>query len=189
MVYNKYNFHKHTFCIFKEMSLDAISDLKLSYKSKSGSAYYFTENGVYRYSNHWGRAANCRWRLEPILIVSNIGKSENQKIQTSKDKLGYANWTDFLPNNDHENLFYIAVELENKSVSFQHKATLLPSENAVVRNALATAKRIQTIKEILLEDKWSKYLKFDDIEEIREQIITDLVTTNDTFLKIKQKYR
>ena len=61
--YNKNNFHKHTFCEFTEVDATTISNIEWHYKSKSGSGYCFTEQGVYRISNHWGRAANCRWRL------------------------------------------------------------------------------------------------------------------------------
>ena len=61
--YNKTNFHKHTFCIFHEVDFDVVKELKPNYTSKSGSSYYFVESGVYRFSNHWGRAANCKWRL------------------------------------------------------------------------------------------------------------------------------
>ena len=46
--YNKYNFHNHTFCIWNEVDFDKIKELKINYKSKSGSSYIFTEIGVYR---------------------------------------------------------------------------------------------------------------------------------------------
>ena len=65
--YNKTNFHKHTFCIFQEVDFELIKNLKLNFKSKSGSSYYFVENGVYRLSNHWSRVANCKWRLDKNL--------------------------------------------------------------------------------------------------------------------------
>ncbi|MFM7895471.1 MAG: hypothetical protein ACKO8L_05955, partial [Flavobacterium sp.] len=108
--YNKTNFHKHTFCEFIEVDVATIPNIEWHYKSKSGSGYCFTEEGVYRISNHWGRAANCRWRL-----ISEI-KNPNQK-----ERIGYAKWTDFYPNNETENFFYVEVNFETKEATFQHK--------------------------------------------------------------------
>ena len=62
-IYHSKNFHKHTFCLWTEVSQTDFDLQKPQFISKSGSEYYFTEKGVYRISNHWGRAANCRWRL------------------------------------------------------------------------------------------------------------------------------
>src|SRR5690606_24141791 len=109
--HNRFNFHKHTFCDFIEVFPDSINELKLAYTSKSGSSYYFTEEGVFRVSNHWGRAANCRWRL-----ISNEEKVNQYQ------RVGFAKWTDFFPNNETERLFYIEINWEDKSVTFQHKS-------------------------------------------------------------------
>ena len=98
--YNRFNFHKHTFCEFIEQDIASISALQIHYKSKSGSSYSYTEEGVYRSSNHWGRASNCRWRL-----VS----SSSSKINNFKNRVGFAKWSDFYPNNETEKLFYIEV--------------------------------------------------------------------------------
>ena len=174
--YNKTNFHKHTFCIYREMPLSEINGLKLSYTSKSGSSYYFTENGLYRISNHWGRAANCRWRLSPL-----------QQETSSKTKVGYADWTDFYPNNEHEKLFYIEVDFTKGEVSFQHKANTNYDSKAQVRNAADTAKVIRQINEVLTTENWAKYLKFDSINELRKEVIKQLITTNQSFLEIKRK--
>lgn len=179
MVYNKYSFHKYTFCEFKEVFSEEITDLKISYKSKSGSCYYFTEKGVYRVSNHWGRASNCRWRLQSI---------SNSKINNSNERIGYANWTDFYPNNENEKLFYIHIDWTTNEVNFQHKSNPNYKFELVLRNALATAKRIQIIKEVLTEENWSKHLIFDDFKELRIEIIQKLIETDETFIKIKQHY-
>lgn len=178
--YHKNNFHKHTFCDFKEVFKEEIERLGLSYKSKSGSSYYFTEQGVYRVSNHWGRAANCRWRL----------KTENkQKINNAGPRIGYANWNDFYPNNEEGKWFYIEIDWQVKEVSFQHKNNPLCKEENVFRNASETAKRIQIIREVLLEDNWAKYLIFENLEVLRKEVIYQLINTQETFLAIKQKYR
>ena len=46
-MYHRNNFHKHTFCLFQQVNFSVLTDLKLGYKSDSGSEYYFTEMGVY----------------------------------------------------------------------------------------------------------------------------------------------
>lgn len=173
--YNKTNFHKHTFCEFIEVDANAISDIEWHYKSKSGSGYCFTDEGVYRISNHWGRAANCRWRL-----ISEI-KNPNQK-----ERIGYAKWTDFYPNNETENFFYIEVNFETKEVTFQHKNNPNFDGKVVLRNAYETAKVIRQIKEILESDTWAKYLDYDDLEQLRKEIITKLIQTSTSFAEIKR---
>ena len=175
--YNKYNFHKHTFCVFKEVGFDAIVTLKPNYLSKSGSAYYFTDEGLYRVSNHWGRAANCRWKLDSMSIA-----------KANVNKVGFAKWTDFYPNNEQENLFYIEVNFDLKTVNFQHKNNPNHKENLICRNAFETAKRIKICKEVLLEEKWCNYLKFNSIENLRKEIINELLTTNNSFIEIKKNF-
>jgi hypothetical protein len=175
-MYNKNNFHKYTFCEFIEIEPNKISKIKTSYKSKSGSEYCFTEEGVYRISNHWGRAANCRWRLISEIINPN-----------QKERIGYAKWTDFYPNNETENFFYVEVNFDTKEVTFQHKNNPNFDEKAVLRNASETAKVIRQIKEILESDTWAKYLDYNDLEELRRDIIQKLITTNIPLQTIKKE--
>lgn len=175
-VYNKSNFHKHTFCIFQEVDLDAIKDLKLSYKSKSGSSYYFVENGVYRLSNHWGRAANCKWRL-----TSDI--KNNNRI-----KLGFAKWTDFYPDNDFEKLYFIEVNYSNKTAHFFHKQNKNYTSDYVLRNASETTKVIKQIRTLFDETAWAKYLKEENIEILRKEIIQKLTQSNQSFQEIRKAY-
>ncbi|MBE9577559.1 hypothetical protein IM755_12645 [Flavobacterium aquaticum] len=158
-----------------EVDTNVIPNIEWHYKSKSGSGYCFTEEGVYRISNHWGRAANCRWRL-----ISEI-KNPNQK-----ERIGYAKWTDFYPNNETENFFYVEVKFDTKEVNFQHKNNPNYDEKAVLRNASETAKIIRQIKEILESDTWAKYLDFDDLEQLRKEIITKLIQTSTSFAEIKR---
>ena len=185
--YNKHNFHKHTYCVFKEVGFDKVKDLKPNYSSKSGSSYYFRDEGLYRVSNHWGRAANCRWKLDS----STVNDDENMKqvqIKQVQIKVGYAKWTDFYPNNEQENLFYIEVDFEAKTVDFLHKNNPEYDGKLVCRNASETAKRIKICKEVLLEVKWCKYLEFNSIEELREEVVYGLLYTNASFITIKQNY-
>lgn len=175
--YNKFNFHKHTFCVFKEVNAEVVKNLQPSHKSSSGSTYYFTEAGVYRVSNHWGRAANCRWRLE----------SDHKNVNQST-KAGYANWTDFYPNNEQENLFYIEVDEQTREVSFQHKNNPKYDGKAQLRNASETAKVIRTLNEVLTTDNWAKYLNFEDLDALRSEVAHQLITTNTSFIEIKRKF-
>jgi hypothetical protein len=182
--YNKTNFHKHTFCEFTEVELTTISNIDWTYQSKSGSGYCFTEEGVYRSSNHWGRAANCRWRL-----ISSTKVISSSKINNSQNRIGYAKWTDFYPNNEIENIFYIEVNFDTNEVTFQHKNNPKYDGKEVLRNASETAKVIRQIKEILESDAWSKYLDCEDIETARKTIIHKLITTTVPLNKIKMELK
>ena len=173
--YNKTNFHKNTFCEFIEVDVATIPNIDWHYKSKSGSGYCFTEEGVYRISNHWGRAANCRWRL--------ISETKNPN---QKERIGYAKWTDFYPNNETENFFYIEGNFETKEVTFQHKNNPKYDKKAVLRNASETAKVIRQIKEILESDAWAKYLDYDDLEVLRKEICLKLIKIPISFAEIKR---
>ena len=176
---SKYNFYRNTFCEFNEVNVADLNSLKWHHKSKSGSSYSFTAEGVYRSSNHWGRAANCRWRL-----LSN----SNSKINNSKNKIGYAKWTDFYWNNETEKLFYIEVNFDTKEVTFQHKNNPNYDGKAVLRNASEIAKVIRQIKEILESDFWAKYFNFENLEEVRKTTIQKLMNTNIPLNKIKMDW-
>ncbi|WP_291133009.1 hypothetical protein [Flavobacterium sp. UBA7682] len=175
--YTKLNFHSHTFCIWKEVPFSQIKDLKINYTSQSGSQYIFTIEGLYRISNHWGRVANCHWRLIPLT------EFKNQNITVA-----FAHWTDFYSNDDTSKLFYVKVNRETKEVNFYHKLSADDNEKVVLRNAKDTAKTIRTIKEVLTQDDWAKYLQYEDLETLRSEIVTELVNTSKTFLEVKKTY-
>ena len=175
--YTKFNFHSHTFCIWREVPLVEIDGLKISYTSQSGSQYIFTVKGLYRISNHWGRVANCHWRLVPM------SDFKNQSITVA-----FAHWTDFYANDDGSKLFFVKVNWDTKEVSFYHKLTSEIEENIVLRNAKETAKTIRTIKMVLTQNDWAKYLKYTDFEVLRHEIVAELVNSNKSFLEIKKCY-
>lgn len=178
-VYNKTNFHKHTFCIFTEVAPSLLSSLKLNYKSKSGSRYYFIPEGVYRLSNHWGRAANCKWRLIAAPNLPTIGTFEK------RTKLGFARWTDFYPDNDLERLYFIEVDFEDASVSFNHKLSSAYTDDKVLRTATDTTKRIKQIRTLLDETAWAKHFPQSDLPTLRKEIIHQLITSNQSFNEIR----
>ena len=176
--YNRYNFHKYTFCVYQEVLSSALDGLMADYVSKSGSTYYITKEGVYRQSNHWGRVANCRWRLETL-----------QNDQISKIKVGYAKWSDFYKDNESEALYFIQIELlENLEIHYQHKDHPDYQSENILRTGKATAKVIKQIIEVVVSDSWAKYLDLDDLEETRTFIVEQLLTTNKTLQEIKRGY-
>jgi hypothetical protein len=173
-MYNRNNFHKHTFCLFQQVDNSTLLDLKLGYKSTSGSEYYFTENGVFRKSNHWGRAANCRWRLQV-----------NSEYKNQTEIVGFALWSDFYSNNETDKLFYIEICNAKNEVGFNHKNN--PNyNNQLLRSAKETAKRIKEIKDVLQSNSWAKYLVFDDFEEIRCKMLSELSNTNESFVNLRK---
>lgn len=174
--YSKLNFHKHTFCIWNEVLFSEIAEMKISYVSQSGSQYIFTDKGLYRISNHWGRVANCHWRLIPLVQFKN-----------QHDIVAYANWSDFYSNDDTSKLFFIKID-EKLEVNFYHKQTLENPKEVVLRNAKETAKTIRTIKEVLTDDNWARHLSYVDLEALRKEVIAELIDSNKSFLEIKKQH-
>lgn len=170
--YNQQNFFKHTFCEFTQVE-DFQFPENTNYKSKSESMYFYTDEGVYRKSNHWGRVANCRWKL-----IS----TENYKNQNIV--IAFAKWSDFYPINSSEKIFFIDVDFESKSAKLQPKI-----ENST--NFLFTfseaQKRIKQINHLFKDDKWAKY--FDgDLNDIRFKIISDFMHSDKTLQEIKREF-
>ena len=170
------NSFKNTFCVFNEMPLEAINTLKIQYDSKSGSKYYYTKSGMYRLSNHWGRLANSKWRLEPLEPETN-----------SKIKLGYAAWNDFYPDNALEELYYLEINYSKKVVNYQHKNNPNYVNKEILRSSFETTKRIKQVRNLLNLTSWFKYFDSDDIDLMREKIITELIFTNKTLDEIKKE--
>ncbi|RZJ64224.1 MAG: hypothetical protein EOO50_16375 [Flavobacterium sp.] len=92
--FDRNNFHKNTFCVFRAT---AIPRRKPDFVSRSGSRYWFSDEGVTRHSNHWGRAAKCKWRL----VLSEV---------SSREKTGFAKWNDFMRDNEFERLYFISIQ-------------------------------------------------------------------------------
>lgn len=176
-IYSQKNFHKHTFCLWQEVSFDDIKGLDKNHNSKSGSGYIFVENGVYRISNHWGRVANCRWRLLPL---------ENYKNQQTK--VGFASWNDFYMNDEVSKLFFINVDFATNEIHFFHQLSEKYDGKKTLRTASETSKTIKIIKEIMTETSWSKHLEFDDLNVLRKEVIFKLLHTDNSFATIKKDY-
>ena len=168
------NFFKHTFCEFQKVNTDFFKENEFHFKSKAGSQYFYTEKGVYRYSNHWGRVANCRWRL-----------LSNEKIKNQNYYVGFAKWTNFYGLNETEKQFYISVDFENNTVNFHHKAT---NEDVFLFFAETAQKRVSQIRKLFSNDQWANYFET-DIEILRKNIINQYINSNKTLQQIKLEFQ
>lgn len=172
-MYTRYNFFKNTFAVFKK-SDQPLNFAKPHYISKHGSQYFFCEEGVYRYSNHWGRVGNCRWRLENI----------DFKQQTNY--WGFCKWTDFHNNEDGLPLYFIE-KIDAETFSYNHKNNAT-NGNVVLRSAADTAKILKKINELQQDSSWAKYLTYSNYDQLLQYFICQLIHTNKPFIKIKQEY-
>ncbi|HSD15599.1 MAG TPA: hypothetical protein VLB74_13185 [Flavobacterium sp.] len=166
---------KNTFCIFKEVPLSEIQQLEQRYKSESGSTYYYTPEGMYRLSNHWGRLGNSKWRL-----------LEMNPPSASKIKLGFAKWEDFYPDNPSEKLYYIDADFDNYTANYYHKNDSDYNGKALLRTTAETRKRLKNIRNVLTLTRWAVYYD-QDIEELRKRIVSELINTDKTLEVIKRE--
>lgn len=171
--YTQNNFFKHTFCEFKQVDTFEFPE-NTNYKSKSESEYFYTDEGVYRKSNHWGRVANCRWKL-----------LANENYKNQQIVIGFAKWSDFYPTNSSEKIFFIEVDFENNSAKLQPK-----KENST--NYLHTfsevQQKIKQLKHLLKDDKWAKYFD-EDIDLLRFKIIEEFINSDKTLQNIKRVHK
>jgi hypothetical protein len=142
-----------------------------NYQSKSESRYFYTNEGVYRKSNHWGRVANCRWKL-----IANL-KFQNQEVST-----GFAKWTDFYPINATEKIFYIRVDFETRCAQLQAKKKDTADHLFTYSEA---QKRIKQIHHLFADDKWTKHFDL-EIKELRFQVISRLTNSALSLQEIKR---
>lgn len=171
------NSFKNTFCVFHEVSIDSILGLKIQFDSKSGSKYYYTIQGMYRLSNHWGRLANSKWRLEPL-----------ESVTDSKIKLGFASWDTFYPDNALEELYYLEADYKNKIVNYQHKNNPNYDNKAILRTSFETTKRIKQARNLFNLTSWAKYFDYEDLDVLRQKIIDQLIFTNKPLEDIKKDF-
>ena len=171
----KFNFHKHTYCEFERVDITFFKDKSPHYKSKSGSLYLYSDEGVYRYSNHWGRVANCRWKIKGI---------ENYKNQNYY--VGYAHWTDFHPLNSTEKVFYLEVDSkgEIKIVNTKEVKNTAP----FLMTLDFAHKRLKQIKVLYKDYKWATYYN-DNVELVRNKLIDKLINSDESLQDLKKILR
>jgi hypothetical protein len=165
---------KNTFCIFNEVAISQIDGLQVSYKSDAGSTYFYTEKGMFRLSNHWGRLANSKWRL-----------TVNEEVTDSKFKLGFATWDSFYPDNNEDKLYFLEYDSKTNTINYQHKKSNTFDGKPILRTTFETAKRIKQARNILTLSAWAKYYET-DIDALRTEIINELIFTEKTLDEIKR---
>jgi hypothetical protein len=171
--YNQTNFFKHTFCEFTQINNFQFPE-NTNYKSKSESTYFYTNEGVYRKSNHWGRVANCRWKL-----LTNTSY-KNQEIV-----IGFANWSNFHPINSSEKIFFIDVNFHEELA----KINADPKNKKVSLYHFNEAqKKIKQINHLFKNDKWASYYN-EDIETIRKKMIETFINSNKSLQEIKASFK
>jgi hypothetical protein len=130
---------------------------------------------MYRLSNHWGRLANSKWRLEPLVPET-----------SSKTKLGFATWNSFYSDNSEEELYYLEVDYNKKTLNYQHKNNPNFDLKPVLRTSFETTKKIKQIRNLFALTSWAKYYNYDDLDVLRKTIIDQLIFTNKTLDEIKR---
>lgn len=171
--YNQTNFFKHTFCEFHQVD-DFDFPENTSYKSKSESIYFYTNEGVYRKSNHWGRVANCRWKIKA-----------NENFKNQQIVIGFAKWIDFHPINSREKSYFIAVNFEKKIAKIKLKKK--DSKNKVFTFPEAQ-KKVKQINHLFKDDKWTKYYDL-EIDILREKIILEIINSKKKLQEIKRSFK
>lgn len=156
--------------------LSFFEEKAVHFKSKSGSYYFYTEEGVFRYSDHWGRVATCRWRIKGIDVY------KNQDFY-----VGYAKWADFYPLNDVDKVYYISPNFETKQAKILR---LHSEENKEIHlmNLPLAHQRLKQIQTLFKEYKWAKYINA-DIEELRSILVEQLITSNTSLDILKRKLK
>ena len=170
------NSFKNTFCIFDEVLPEAINGLKKQFESKSGSSYYYSKEGMYRVSNHWGRLANSKWRLIPL-----------EPETASKIKIGFAKWDCFYPDNNTDKLYYLEMDYVKNTVSYQHKLNPNYNQKKLLRTSQETTKRIKQVRNIIELTSWANHFESDDITLLRSLIIEELINSNKSLDCIKRE--
>jgi hypothetical protein len=130
---------------------------------------------MYRVSNHWGRLANSKWRL-----LAREPETE------SKTKIGFALWEEFYPDNADEKLYYIEADFEKNLANYQHKKNPEYDGKAILRTSFETTKRLKQVRNLQQLTSWAKHFEYGDINDLRKEIITELIFTEKSLEEIKR---
>lgn len=171
--YTQHTFFNSTYCEYSQVDSAIFTTETPHYKSKSGSEYLFTQEGVYRHSNHWGRVADCRWKLK-----------SNENYKNQQTAVAFAKWTDFYPLNNNEALFYIQVNFDTKKASI-HYAKEDSKKEFFLFTLGASQKRVKQITNLLRDEKWAKYYA-QPIDILRVAIISELINSDKLVSQIKR---
>ncbi len=91
---NKDNFFFNTIAVFKPIEYvptrEADYNSSNYYSGEISSSYWYTDEGVIRYSDHWGNdIATCDWKLEGYPL-------EYARVTLTKQLYGFCKWEDFV---------------------------------------------------------------------------------------------
>lgn len=144
------------------------------FKSNSNSVYFYTEKGVFRKSNHWGKVANCHWKI--------ITKNNYKNQQTI---IGFATWDSFFPINFSEKNITIVVDyqINTAKIQLQKEASKNP-----VFSFLEAQQKLKKIRELLQNDSWTKYFT-QNPTEIKQLVIDEFLNSSKTIQQIKQEFK
>ena len=95
---NQKNFFKNTIATFKRITDEQYeaTNSDPDFLSTSGSAYWYTDEGVIRYSNHWGYVASCIWRPDADLSAVISWQQESESIAKEDEGVyGFCSWSGF----------------------------------------------------------------------------------------------
>lgn len=72
--------------------IDSIPDKDPCFTSDTGSKYWYTEEGMIRYSDHWGVVSYSRWGYEDE--IGPWGNDDDFPCEKGQFKLGFVAWSD-----------------------------------------------------------------------------------------------
>lgn len=171
----KLNFHKHTYCEFEKVEITFFKNKVAHYKSKSGSLYLYSEKGVYRYSNHWGRVANCRWKIKGIEDY----KNQNYFV-------GYAKWSNFHSLNSTDKTFYIELAANGEAKIISIKDSV--SNEPFLMTLDFAFKRLKQLKVLYKDYKWATYYH-ENVHLARNILTEKLINSDKTLQELKQSLK
>jgi hypothetical protein len=143
----KDNFHLMTKGTFSKCDLPntAPDYVSLNKQGNVSSKYWYTNDGVIRQSDHWGRVASCIWTLKGY--STQIRDCEVSNV----DLVGYVSFTDL---DSSTNKFQNIVDKQNKVIMLEIKR--LQDENSLFvsyRDGMATEKGLQSAVQFDLDVK------------------------------------
>ncbi|NCT10291.1 MAG: hypothetical protein GW772_09475 [Flavobacteriia bacterium] len=171
--YNHTNFFKHTFCEFQQVPFFEFPKNDF-FKSKSDSCYFYSDKGVYRKSNHWGKVGNCHWKILPLANYKN-----QQTI------IGFATWHQFFTINSSEKIFFIWVDFENNTANIKAKEK---NSSDVLLNFSDAQEKLKKIRDLLKIDGWTKYFN-QDKKTLKKSIIQEFLNSSKKLQLIKQEFK
>ena len=98
MAANHENFYMDTLATFSPISdeQEIVTYKEPDFVSRSGSAYWYTTDGVIRYSNHWGDVGSCIWNPDDALFKAIWIQEEDENVDKEDEGVyGYCAWSDF----------------------------------------------------------------------------------------------